>query len=198
MSEIRKNILSGIFYTAISRYSNIAAGIFISAILARLLTPAEFGVVAIISVFTSFFGLLSDVGISPAIVQHKSLTEEDLSSIFLFSIALGVFLSVVFFFSAPIIASFYNEPALIILSRIMALAILFSSLQVVPNALMIKNLRFKELSIVTVIVTIITGIVAVILAYLGFSYYALILRNILSGFLGLIIFYIMAPVKPLR
>ena len=196
MSEIRKNIVSGIFYTALSRYSSIVARIFISAILARLLTPAEFGVVAIISVFITFFTLLSSFGIGPAIVQHKSLTGEDLSSIFSFSIALGLFLSAVFFFAAPIIASFYNEPVLIPLSRLMALAILFNSLKIVPNALNVKKLRFKEIGIVTVIISIIGGIVAIILAYLGFSYYALIINSILTSFLTLIVFYIMEPVIP--
>ena len=196
MIDIRKNILSGIFYTAVSRYSNIVAGIFIGAVLARLLTPEEFGVVAIISVFISFFNLLSNFGISPAIVQHKSLTESDVSSIFSFSILLGLLLSAVFFFAAPFIASFYNEPVLINLSRLMALAILFNSLQVVPNALNLKKLRFKEIGIVRVVVNVVSGIIAIILAYLGFSYYALVINSILTGFLIFIIFYIMAPVKP--
>ena len=193
--NISKNIRSGIFYTAISKYSSIVASIFISAVLARLLTPTEFGVVAIISVFISFFNLLSNFGISPAIVQHKSLSENDISSIFSFSIAIGLILSIVFYFAAPIIASFYNEPVLIKLSRLMALAILFNSLQVVPNALILKKLRFKEIGIVRVIVSIIGGVVAIILAYLGFSYYALIVNSILTGFLIFIVFYIMAPVK---
>ena len=142
MSDIRKNILSGIFYTTLSKYSNVVASIFISAVLARLLTPTEFGVVAIASVFIAFFNLLSSLGISAAVVQNKSLTKEDVSSIFSFSIALGLFLAAVFFFAAPIIAAFYKEPVLINLCHLMALAILFNSLQVVPNAL-----NFKESSI---------------------------------------------------
>src|SRR3989339_544836 len=143
MSTISKKISSGIFYTALSRYSSTVVSIFIGAALARLLTPKEFGVVAIIVVFISFFNLLSNFGISPAIVQHKSLTDDDVSSIFSFSIAFGLILATIFFFLSPVIASFYGEPVLTNLSRLMALAILFNSLQVVPNAINLKKLRFK-------------------------------------------------------
>lgn len=196
MTDIRKNIRSGIFFNAISRYSNIVVSIFIGAILARLLTPKDFGVVAIIGVFISFFSLISKFGISAAVVQHKSLTDDDVSSIFSFSIAFGLLLSIIFFFLSPFIASFYNEPVLINLSRLMALAIFFNSLQVVPNALNMKKLRFKEIGIISVVVHIISGIVAIILAYLGFSYYALIINSILSGLLIFIAYYYLAPVKP--
>ena len=196
MTSIRKNIFSGIFYTALSRYSNVLVSILISAVLARLLTPNEFGIVALIAVFTSFFNLLSNLGIAPAIVQNKSLTEEDISSIFSFSIAISLFLSAIFFFIAPFIASFYNEPVLINLSRLMALGILFYSLQAVPNGLNRKMLRFKQIGIISVVVNIVSGIIAIILAYLGFSYYALVINSILTGFFTFIAYYILSPVKP--
>ena len=117
MSTISKNIRTGILYTGLSRYSSIVVSIFIGATLARLLTPEEFGVVAIISVFISFFNLLSTFGISPAIVQHKSLTDKDISSIFSFSILLSFSFCLIFFLGAPLIANFYDEPLLANLSR---------------------------------------------------------------------------------
>ena len=196
MTNIRKKISSGIFYTALSKYSDVVISIFIGAILARLLTPEEFGIVAIVSVFISFFNLLSSFGISAAVVQNKSLTDNDISSIFSLSIVFGLFLSTIFFLGAPFIASFYNKPILINLARLMALAILIDSLTVVPNAIVLKKLRFKELGIITIIVRIISGVTAVILAYSGFSYYALIIYGILSGLLSFIAYYYLAPIKP--
>ncbi|MBK8944276.1 MAG: lipopolysaccharide biosynthesis protein [Ignavibacteriae bacterium] len=196
MTEIRKNIRLGIFYTGLSRYSDIVVSIFIGATLARLLTPEEFGIVAIVSVFTNFFNLLSSFGIGAAIVQNQNLNDEDISSIFSFSIIFGFILAAIFFFSAPFIADFYNEPVLINLSRLMAIAILFNSLKIVPSALNSKKLRFKELGIVSVVVHIITGIIAIILAYAGFSYYSLIINSILSGFLTFSAFFYLAPVIP--
>lgn len=196
MSEIRKNIRSGIFYSALSRYSNIVVSIFISAILARLLTPEEFGVVAIIVVFISFFNLLSNFGIGPAIVQNKSLTNEDLSSIFSFTIIFGIVLGLIFFFLSPLIASFYNQPILTKLSRLMSLSIFFNSLQIVPNAVNLKKLRFKELGIISVFVHSSSGLIAIVLAYLGFSYYALIINSIISGIFLFIAFFYLSPIRP--
>jgi PST family polysaccharide transporter len=86
MSIIRKKIGSGIFYTALAKYSNIFVSIIIGAVLARLLSPAEFGIVAIVTVFVSFFALLSDFGIGPAIVQNQYLNEGEIRSVFSFLI----------------------------------------------------------------------------------------------------------------
>ena len=196
MTEIRKNLRSGVFYTALSKYSNIAASIFLSAILARLLTPKEFGVVAIIIVFISFFNLLSSFGIGSAVVQNKTLNDEDISSIFSFSIVFGVVLALVFFFIAPLIASFYDQPVLTNLSRIMALTILFNSLQIVPNALNLKKLKFKEIGLISVVVHTSSGIVAIVLAYMGFSYYALIINSIVNALLLFGAYFYLSPIKP--
>lgn len=196
MTDIRKNIRSGVFYSALSRYSSIFVSIFIGATLARLLTPEEFGVVAIVSVFTSFFNLLSSFGIGAAIVQNKSLTDDDISSIFSFSILLGLVLGLLFFFFSPFIASFYNKPVLKDLSRLMSISIIFYSLQVVPNSLVLKRLQFKHIGIISVVVHIISGVLAIILAYLGFSYYALIVNSILNAILLFSAYYYLSPVKP--
>jgi teichuronic acid exporter len=196
MAGLHKNIRSGIFYTALSKYSSVVTSIIIGAILARLLTPTEFGVVAIISVFITFFNLLSNFGITPAIVQHKSLTDEDISSIFSISIIFGLLLSVIFFFTAPIIAEFYNEPVLINLSQLMSISILFNSLKVVPNAILMKKLKFKELGFINVIVNIISGIISIILAYFDFSFYALVYNSIISALLIFIAYFYLAPIRP--
>ncbi len=194
MTEISSNIKAGVLYTALSKYSTIVTNIFISAVLARILTPAEFGVVAISTVFISFFNLLSNFGISPAIIQNKSLTEKDISSIFSFSILFGLFLSFLFFLAAPFIASFYNEPALNNICRLLSLSILFNSLQVVPSALMLKKLQFKVNGIISFSASIISGIVAIILAYLGFSYYALVINSLLTAIITFSTYYYMSPI----
>lgn len=196
MSEIRKNIRAGVFYTALARYSNIVLSILIGAVLARLLTPEEFGTVAIITVFISFFSLLSSFGIGSAIVQNQSLTDEDLSSIFSFTIVFGLIFSTVFFIGSPLIAAFYNNEKLTNLSRLMAIPILFHTFQIVPIALIRKNLRFKEIGIISIIIHILTGTAAIVLAYMGFSYYALIINAILNAVLLFIAYFYLAPVKP--
>jgi teichuronic acid exporter len=195
MTNIQYKIVTGIFYTALPKYGNVLTSILISATLARLLTPAEFGKVAIVSVFMSFFYLLGDLGIGPAIVQNKTLTKAELSSIFLFSILLSLVLSIVFYLAAPFIALYYNDCSLISICRLMSLAIFVESIRVVPSALYLKKLRFKQLGIISIVVRMISGGTAILLAYQGFSYYALVIGSILGGALNFLAYYIFEPIK---
>lgn len=195
MTSIRKSLGSGIFYTGLARYSGVFFSIAIGAILARLLTPHEFGIVALVAVFVSFFGLLSDFGLGPAVIQNQKLTDSDVESIFSFSILLGFFLSASFFLCGPLIAGFYDEPALVNVARWLSLSVLFNSLLIIPKALFQKVLKFKEIGLVTVGVQLASGSLAIVMAYAGFSYYALVFQSILSGGLSLLIFYFLKPVK---
>ncbi|TXE02131.1 lipopolysaccharide biosynthesis protein [Algoriphagus aquimarinus] len=192
---IRKNILSGVLYTGITRYSGIVISIIIGAILARLLSPAEFGVVALVTVFISFFNILSNVGIGPAVIQNKELTEKDVQSIFLFSILLGFVLAFVFFFSSTVLASFYNNEELIPLTRLLSLTVLFTAFGIVPNALLLKKLKFKQVGVATIIVQLFSGVFAVFFAYKGFSYYALVYKSIFDGFFTFLLFYWLSPIR---
>ena len=195
MTSVRKNLTTGIVYTAITRYSGVIISIIIGAVLARLLSPAEFGVVALVTVFISFFNILSDVGIGPAIIQNKELTKKDIESIFLFSLILGFILAIVFYSSSTLIASFYHNPELIPLTRFLSLTVLFSAFRVVPNALLLKKLKFKQVGVVTIIVQLFSGGIAVILAYEGYSYYALVYKSIFDGVFIFILFYWLSPIN---
>ena len=90
MSSTKKELLSGVFYTAIAKYSGIIVSLVVAGILARLIEPEEFGIVAIATVIISFFSIFSDLGIAPAIIQNKELSQKDLSYIFTFTIWLGI------------------------------------------------------------------------------------------------------------
>lgn len=195
MASIRKSFTTGVLYTALAKYSGIFISIIIGAILARLLTPDEFGIVALVTVFVSFFNLLSDFGIGPAVVQNQSLTDEDIQSIFSFSILIGIILAGIFFLIAPFIAKFYNKPELIQVSRVLSLSILFFSWQIIPYALFQKALKFKQIGLITLGVQLFSGIIAIILAYAGFSYYALVVQSILVSGITLVIFFILNPIK---
>ncbi|WP_339916178.1 lipopolysaccharide biosynthesis protein [Yeosuana marina] len=192
---IRKNLSSGILYTGITKYSGIIVSIIIGAILARLLSPTEFGVVALITVFISFFSILTDFGIGPAVVQNKELSKEDIQSIFFFSLLFGLILALLFFFSSTLIASFYNNRELVPLVRLLSLTVLFSSFRIVPNALLIKDLKFKQIGFVTIAIQLFSGILAIIFAYKGFSYYALVYKSIFDGIFTFLLFYWLQPIK---
>ena len=96
MASIQKELASGIIYTAISKYSGIIISLAVAGVLARLIDPEEFGVVAIATVIISFFSIFSDLGIAPAIIQNKHLTEDKLNDIFSFTLWTGIGISILF------------------------------------------------------------------------------------------------------
>ena len=97
MISIKRTLFTGIFYTAIARYSAIVISLFVTAVLSRLLSPEDFGIVAIATVIINFFSIFTDIGISPAIIQKKNLTKKDISALFSFTIWSGIVISLIFF-----------------------------------------------------------------------------------------------------
>jgi len=166
---------------AMGKYSQVIANIIFTVILARILTPEEYGVVAVITVFTNLFSVLSDAGLGTAIIQNKNLSSEDTNSIFAFSIYFAVLLACIFAVLAYPISIVFHNPVYIKLCLILILSILFNTLNMVPNGLLLKEKKFKSVAFRTISVTLLTGIVTVVLALLGFKYYALVIQSVLSS-----------------
>ena len=191
--SIKKQLVSGVFYTAISKYAGIFISLIVSAILARLLSPDEFGVVAVATVIITFFGIFTDLGISPAIIQNKELTDKDLSNIFSFTIVGGILLSVLFFLSSWLIGNYYKNETLIIICQFLSINLLFSALNIVPNALLYKDRMFKYIAVRSLAVQFIGGILSVIAALAHAGLYALIINPIFSSIFIFIISYRKKP-----
>lgn len=181
MSNISKEIQSGSFFLFIGKYSNIIFQIIITGVLARLISPEEFGIVAISMVFILFFNTLSDFGFGPAIVQQKSISKLDVDSFFWLTVAQGLFLMILFLLAKPLIVAFYNNQTLDEVLFYLSFAIFFSSLNTVPNALNRRHKKFKYIGWSTVFVNIITGTTAIILAlFFDYGIYALVVKVILD------------------
>ncbi len=191
----RKLIINGVFFTATAKYSNIFISLIVTAILARILSPEEFGIVAIATVIIVFFNMLTEIGIGPAIVQNKELNKDDLSNIFSFTIWFGLILTIIFVLLAKPIAIYYETPILEPISYYLSIAIFFNSSQIVPNALIYKDKDFKFIAIRSFSIQFFTGIIAVVSVFLGFGIYALLINPILSSILLFIISYIKKPIK---
>lgn len=175
--------------TFISKYGNIFIQLVINSILARLLTPDDYGVVAVITVFTGFFTLVADMGIGPAIIQNKTLNDKDISSIFNFTVISGVIVASIFCLLSYPLSLFYKEEIYIYLGLLMSLSIFFSVLNIVPNALLLKNKEFKVIGIRTISITFICGMITIILAFLKWKYYAIVMNSILVALFTFIFNY---------
>lgn len=166
-----------------SKYLNVIVQLVLTAILARMVTPEQYGLIATVTIFTALFTLLSDLGIGPAIIQFKELTDEDCSALFTFSGLLSVALSALFYVSAYPIALFYGNDALIPLCQLSSVSIFFNTLNMVPNGLLLRRKEFPSIGKRLIISTIVSGLAAVVLAFLGFGAYSLVWQsNILALF----------------
>lgn len=190
MSSTKKELATGVFYTSLAKYSSMVVHLIVAAILARLLTPSDFGVVAIATVFIVFFNILSDVGIGPAIIQFKDLERRDLSHIFSFTAYVGLFMCALFYISSWLIAHFYENETLIPICQWLSLVILFHCLNIVPQNLLYKRKNFKFTAIVSLSANIATAIIAISLAYLGFGVYTLVFQQIASVGIIFVIYYL--------
>lgn len=190
MASLKKDLVSGVFYTALAKYSNIAVQIIVSAILARLLTPSDYGVVAVATVFIVFFNMLSDVGIGPAIVQFKDLSKHDLDQIFSFTCYLGLVMTVVFFLCSWLIADYYNNEVLVPVGQLLSLTIFFFCVSIVPLNMQYREKRFKFVSFVFLSSHVLTAILAIVMALMGFGVYALVVQQIMAVVLTFVILYL--------
>lgn len=193
MSTLKKQFISGVFYTAAAKYIGLLIQLLITAVLSRLLTPSDFGVVAIATVFIVFFNLLTDFGIGVAVIQDKTLQQQDMKGIFTFSILLGICLSAAFFMLAIAIARIYSIPILNNICHLLSLSVLFTSLNVIPNALLLREKQFKFIAARTLVVQLLGGAMGIIAALMGKGVYALVIHSISSSFFLFIINYVKNP-----
>ena len=168
-----------------SKYVSMGAQIVITMVLARLIAPEDFGLVAIVTVFTGLFSLLSDMGVGVAIVQYRDLTEEDYGALFGFSALLALGLTAAFCAASPLIAAFYGDPRLVALCCAASPQLLFATLNMVPSGLMLKERRFDAIGIRLVCATVVSGAVAIGLALAGAGCYALVVQSALSALIVL-------------
>ncbi|MDH3267265.1 MAG: lipopolysaccharide biosynthesis protein [Ignavibacteria bacterium] len=193
--DVKSEIRSGTFWLVGFRYAGLFIQIIISAILARILSPEEFGIVAVVTVFVNFFILLSDSGIGSAVIQRTNITESETFSLLIITILLSLFLSLVLWFMGNFISQFYNNPEYTRIAHLLSISLFFYTANAIPSALLFKQKKFKQSGLINISVQFISGIGTIILAYSGFSYDSIIYGNILNSIL---IFFISLKVVKIR
>lgn len=163
---------------AASKCSTIIVNLLANAILARILTPEDYGVVAIITVFSTFFAVFSDMGISSGVVQNKSLTREDNIDIFSWTVYFGVILGVLFCVASRYIAVFYENDIYIPLGSILSLSLAFNTMNSVPNGILMKEKKFVYVGIRNIISALVNFIVTLVFASFGYKAYSIVLGSV--------------------
>jgi teichuronic acid exporter len=188
--SIRQNFFSGVFWTGIGKYSNYFIQILLTVILARLLTPSDFGLIAMVLVYNGFIDTITEGGISSAVVQKKELTNNQLSSSFWFSLFIGVGFVVLTFFISEYLEAFFEMNDLAIVANVLCFNFLIVSVTSVPLGILRRDYEFKKIAVFDISATFIAAITAVWMALNGFGYWSLVWNILIrNGFNFIPIFF---------
>jgi len=171
-------------------------GFAVTLVLARLLTPADYGVVALLSIFIQLAGVFSDIGFGDALVQKKEATELDFNSVFYMSVALSLICYAILFFLAPAIAAFYNNPELTSIMRVLSLTVVFNSINSVQGAELKRGLLFNLGFKISMISLFVNAIIGVSLALKGYGPWAIVWSQTCSSFVGVVAYWFIIRWRP--
>ena len=176
--SLKDKTAKGLFWGGVSngiqQLLNLLFGIF----LARLLTPADYGMVGMLTIFSALASILQEGGFISALTNRKKTEHKDYNAVFWFSLLMGISLYILLYITAPLIADFYEQPELTALARLSFLGVRISSTNVAPRAYLFKHLKTKENAIISFLSLTLSGIVGITLAANGFAYWGIAIQSI--------------------
>lgn len=193
---LQAKVKDGLKWNAINQLVTQLVFIWFGIYLARLLGPEAYGLVGMITVFSGFANLFVDFGFSSAIIYDQNLTERKVSSVFWFNLLLGSVIYALFYILSPFIAEFYNEPKLVLLTRVVTISLLVNSVAGIPNTLLSKKIDFKLTVIATWVATFFSYGGAFWMAYNDWGVWSLVFQGVVSSIINLIFVWWIAKWKP--
>ena len=195
----RRQILSGLFWRYGERTCAQGVQFMVSIIMARILSPEDYGYVGLVTVFISILTVFVQSGLGNALIQKKDADEADFSSVFFLNIVIGMFLFMGLQFAAPFIASFYHaEELLTPVIRVLAFSIILASVNSVQNAYVSRKMIFKKFFFATIIGTIVSAFTGIAAAYCGFGLWALVIQQLTNQTIDTIVLWLTVKWRPKR
>lgn len=194
--NINNRTAIALLWSGIERLGFQAINLVVQIILARLLLPNDFGLVGMLVVFVSVSQAIIDGGFGEALIQRKNATPKDYSTIFYFNLSVSVFCYLLLVLFAPNIAAFYNEPRLVLLTRVVGLNLIINAIGQIQYTLLVKNIEFKTISKVRLISVVFSGILGVALAYWGVGVWALVIFTLASNLFRSILLWVFNKWRP--
>ncbi|MBQ6307314.1 MAG: lipopolysaccharide biosynthesis protein, partial [Bacteroidales bacterium] len=194
---LKQKAASGMVWTALQKYSTMFIHFISGIILARLLTPYDYGCIGMLSIFMVLAEAFIDGGFGSALIQKKRPTQEDYSTIFFWNIGMAVVMYAVLFFTAPTIARFYNIPLLCDVLRVQGVILFIYAFNIIQKNQLRKKLNFKLLSIVSIGTSLIALGITIYMAYKGFGVWALVAQNIITSAIPALVFWLYVKWRPI-
>ena len=194
--SLKKKTVKGVAWTSLNQAVGMGFGFVIGVILARLLSPDDYGLIAMIGIFNAVAMAFINSGFGNALIRKPTLTEDDNTTAFIFNLVVGLLAYGVIWLIAPWVAQFYDKPILSSLLRVEALLLIFISLRIVQNSQLSRALNFKAKMIINVTSQFIAGIVAIVAAYRGFGVWSLVIQHLTGGVIEVVLLWIISPWRP--
>lgn len=195
---LKQKAASGMVWTALQKYSTMFIHFISGIILARLLTPYDYGCIGMLAIFMALAEAFIDGGFGSALIQKKRPSQEDYSTIFWWNLGMSAMMYLILFISAPAIARFYNIPLLRDVLRVEGVILFIYAFNIVQRNQLRKQLNFKVLSIVTITTSIIALGVTIVMAYKGFGVWALVTQYIITAAIPAVVFWFFIKWRPIR
>ena len=184
--NLKQQTKKGLYWSFFNQFANYGMQFCVGIVMARLLSPSDYGITALPAVFMAVAYIIQNGGLSGALIRKTDLSEKDLSTAFYYSISVGIVLYVVMFFSATWIADFYNTPVLVPLIRVTALGFLWGPLGTPQNVILKRKLDFKTPTTISIITKFVSAIIGISMAFMGYGLWSLVISGLLSSFLSLL------------
>lgn len=178
--SLKDKTVKGTIWSGIDNVAQFGVTFIVSIVLARLLSPDDYGLIGIIAIFTAVCQTLIYAGFSNALIRKKDATNDDYNTVFIFNLGMSLLLYVVIFVCSPFIANFFNREELIDLTRVSSLGMIIGALAIVQQTRLTKRIDFKSQTKITIVASILSGIIGIALAYLGFGVWALVAQQLSS------------------
>lgn len=196
INDTKEKVLAGLFWTFGERILAQGVSFILSIILARILLPSEYGIIAMVMVFINIANVFTSTGFGEALVQKKDADELDFSTVFFCTLSLSIVIYIILFIGAPYIAEFYHTKEIILVLRILSIKIVLSSIATVQHAYVQKKMIFKKFFFSTLGGTVISGILGIVLAYSGFGVWALVFQYLTNTIIDILVLLKTVPWHP--
>lgn len=193
---LKKKTLTGLFWTFTEVISNQGVQFVIQIFLARLILPEEFGLIGMITVFIAISNSIIDSGFSNALIREKEVNQHDYSTVFYFNLITSIVVYVILYFSSPTISVFFAQPKLSLILRVLAITIIINAFGIIPRAILTRKINFKAQMIINISSSIVSGFIAIVLAYKGFGIWSLVFRTIIMQFIQVVMLSIINRWRP--
>ena len=193
---LKEKTVSGVFWSSLERFSGLGLEFLVILVLARILTPKDFGLVGMLTIFVAISRSLVDSGFSQALIRKQNRVDEDNCTVFFFNVLVSFGVYVLLFFLAPWVAAFYDEPQLCLLMRVLCLVIVIDSFSVVQRALFTSKIDFKTQTKSSLASSVISGAISIFLAYCGYGYWSLVFYQICAAFINNLILWYYSTWRP--